>query len=90
MIRLFYKIKNKILRRKPYMSLEKYIQKMKDTEYDREFISNVTLNFLNNENQKWYIKYNGSELIQISDDQFMIKGDKSFIVTSYWVEWKKT
>jgi len=94
MIKLYYVLKNMILKRKPYFSKEKFLRNISryiKSEKNKEHFNNIMIDLFKN-NEAWFTIMDGKELIQISKDEFTFKKKLKIFYPSiliYWVEWKK-
>jgi hypothetical protein len=98
-MRLYYRIKNWLLKRKPYFSMikyMKYIEKIKNprmiNEDGLDEREKVLLDYVQGNRDVWWIAIDGMELTQLTSYSFTVKNkedNKRYSISKVWVEWKK-
>jgi hypothetical protein len=96
-MKILYLLINSFKKEKPYFSLSKYldyISKIKNpTIMDSSGLNErekTLLDYINNDRSSWWINMDGKELIQVSNDRFLLKdkNKRAYSVSKEWVEWQ--
>jgi hypothetical protein len=96
-MKILYLLINSFKKEKPYFSLNRYldyISKIKNPAIidssglnERE---KTLLDYINNDRSSWWIVMDGKELVQVSNNKFLLKekNKKSYSISKEWVEWR--